>query len=124
MNRKFKKIFFVGLSLFIVFTLIGCVKRVVTIDSDPSGAKVYFYNENQDRGTTPCSFDFNFYGTFPIKLVKEGYEDLNTTIYLKAPPYQYFPIDFFSEVILPAHLIDKHYQKYRLTAVKKEEELE
>ena len=124
MNRKFeiKKIFFIVLCLTLIFTLTGCVKRMVTINSDPSGAKVYFCNETEERGITPCTFDFTFYGSCPIKLVKEGYEDLNTAIYLKAPVYEYFPIDFFSEIILPVRFIDKHQGSYRLIALEKEEE--
>lgn len=124
MSREFKikKVFFLGLSLFCIFIFCGCVKRVVTIDSDPPGAKVYFDKENKERGTTPCTFDFTFYGKYYVKLVKEGYEDLNSTIYLKAPIYEYFPIDLFSEVVWPRRLSDQHYQSYKLTAV--EEELE
>jgi hypothetical protein len=96
---------------------------VVTIESDPPGAAVFFNNETKEKGVTPCTFDFTFYGTFRLKLVKKGYEDLDTTVYLKAPAYEYFPVDFVSEIILPNRLTDKHYQAYRLT-IAKEEELE
>ena len=124
MGRKFKikKIILSGLCLFIVFNLSACVKRVVTIESDPPGAAVFFNNETKEKGTTPCTFDFSFYGRFALKLVKQGYEDLNTAVYLKAPLYEYFPIDLFSEALLPAHLSDKHYQAYKLTAIKQQEE--
>ena len=101
-------IFFIAL----IFTA-GCVKRIVTINSEPSGATVYF--DRKEAGVTPCSFDFTFYGSHPVKLVKEGYKDLYTTAKLKAPLYEYIPFDFISEVLLPVNIKDAHELTYQLT---------
>ena len=95
----------------LIFTA-GCVKRIVTIDSQPSVAEVFF--GSRMVGTTPCSFDFTFYGCHPIKLVKEGYKDFYTTERLKPPVYEYLPFDFISENLLPFQFEDVHNFSYQL----------
>jgi hypothetical protein len=104
-----------GLFIFFIVALIflaGCVKRIVTINSQPSGAEVFF--DRKAMGVTPCSFDFTFYGSHSIKLAKEGYKDFYTSERLKPPFYEYLPLDFISEVLLPAQLEDTHNFTYRL----------
>jgi len=104
-----------GLIIFLTALIFnaGCVKRIVTINSEPSGATVFFDQKN--IGTTPCSTDFTFYGSHVIKLVKEGYKDFYASARLKAPIYEYIPLDFFSDVLLPVNLKDTHEVTYQLT---------
>lgn len=49
----------------------GCVERTVSITSEPSGARVWL--NDREVGTTPCTVRINDYGTFDVRLVKQGY---------------------------------------------------
>ena len=62
--------------------------------------------DNQQIGTTPCSFDFIYYGTREIRLVKPGFETLTVNQPIPTPWYQVPPIDFVSENLIPTNLID------------------
>ena len=103
-----------GLIIFLMALIFsaGCVRRIVTINSEPSGATVFFDQEN--IGITPCSTDFTFYGSHPVKLVKEGYKDFYASARLNAPIYECIPLDFFSDVLLPVNLKDTHEVTYQL----------
>lgn len=81
--------------LLIVASTTGCVRRRLTVRSNPPGALVYV--DNQQIGSTPCSVDFTYYGTREIRLVKSGYETLTVNQPIPAPWYQVPPLDFFSD---------------------------
>ena len=107
-----KRFFAVFLILFTVLPVSGCVRRIVTIESEPPGAEVYF-----DRtlvGRTPCSHRFLYYGTHRLELVKEGYANLHSKLKLKGPVYEYFPLSFFSEVLIPWQITDRHNFAFKL----------
>ena len=74
----------------------GCVRRQLTIRTEPPGATV-FINEEK-RGVTPYSFDFVWYGRYRISLKRDGYERLDTNELIKAPWYVWVPVDLFSEL--------------------------
>lgn len=115
-----RKFAILAVFIFLVVFSSGCVKRIVTINSTPEGARVYFHR--QEKGLTPASFEFTVYGTYNLKLKKEGYEDLETAVKLKAPVYQYIPLDFISENLLPFKFVDRHEFSYELTPVEESEE--
>jgi hypothetical protein len=108
------------IGLFSYLSLSGCVLRSLTIDSEPSGATVYLDNEPIAVGETPVTTSFTYYGTRKIRLEKtdgEGrllYERIIVYERIKRPLYQVFPLDFFSEVLLPVTLKDEHYLYYEL----------
>ena len=54
----------------------GCVKRTIMVTSDPEGALVWL-NE-REVGRTPVEVEFLYYGTYDVRLVKDGYEPLLT----------------------------------------------
>jgi hypothetical protein len=85
--------------------LTGCVQRRLTIRSNPPGALVYV--DNHEIGTTPVATDFIYYGTRQIRLVKDGYETLTVLQPVPTPWYQYFPIDFFAENVVPGEIRDE-----------------
>jgi hypothetical protein len=62
--------------------------------------------DNQQIGTTPCSFDFTYYGTREIRLVKGGYETLTVNQPIPTPWYQIPPVDFVSDNLLPNEILD------------------
>ena len=91
----------------------GCVRRRMTIRSNPPGALAYV--DNYEVGVTPCSTSFLYYGTRQIRLVKDGYETLTVMQPFDVPWYQIPPIDFFSENVAPQELRDEHTFTYQLT---------
>lgn len=101
---------------FTVFS--GCVLRTLTINSEPSGATVYL--DNTPIGETPVTIPFTYYGTRKITLEKTDadgkliYERKIIFEKLSTPVYQYFPLDFFSEIVLPVDIKDEHFFTYRL----------
>ena len=101
---------------FTVFS--GCVLRTLTINSEPSGATVYL--DNTPVGETPVTIPFTYYGTRKITLEKTDadgkliYERKIVYEKISTPVYQYFPLDFFSEIVLPVDIKDEHFFTYRL----------
>lgn len=83
----------------------GCVQRRMTIRSNPPGALVYV--DDYQLGTTPVSHDFVYYGTRKIRLVKDGYETLTVRQPFPLPWYQYFPLDFVTENLIPWEIRDE-----------------
>lgn len=88
----------------------GCVRRSLTVMSEPAGALVYL--NGVEVGRTPVERDFTWYGTYEVEMRKEGYETLKTTGKVIAPWWQWVPIDFFAEA-LPLH--DKQTLRYSLS---------
>ena len=84
--------------------LIGCVRRTMTITTEPPGAMVFL--NDQEIGRSEVTTDFLWYGDYGVTLRKKGYETLKTHWEVKPPWYQYMPIDFFAEVLWPGHIHD------------------
>ena len=87
----------------------GCVRRTMRITSDPSGALVYL--NDREVGRTPVDVDFVHYGTYDVRLVREGSEALLTFGRAEPPLWDVVGLDFLAEV-LPVKLesrIEWHY---------------
>jgi hypothetical protein len=82
----------------------GCVERRYTIYSDPPGAIVY--RNGQYLGPTPVDDHFVYYGKYHFVLVKEGYETLVVDQNISTPWYEYPPLDFVAESLVPCKLRD------------------
>lgn len=89
-----------------LLTLGGCVERIVKIDSDPQGARVFV--NDREVGVTPVKFSFLWYGDYDIILRREGYQTLKTNHRIDAPWYQYPPIDLVAECLIPTTIRDEH----------------
>lgn len=83
----------------------GCVRRRLTIRTNPPGAQVFV--DNQEIGTTPCSASFVYYGTRNITLIKPGYRTEKVSQRLNPPWYEISPLDFVSENFVPMELRDE-----------------
>jgi len=83
----------------------GCVRRRLTVRTNPPGAVASL--DNVELGKTPISRNFDFYGKRELKLVKEGYEPHTEMIHLRSPWYQWPGLDFFSEVLIPGTITDE-----------------
>lgn len=100
----------------------GCVQREMIITSEPEGAEVVV---NQTwRGTTPFTLRFKHYGTYAIRLEKEGYHPVYVKEPVAAPAYQQPGADFVSQVLVPARIEDVRHLHYDLEPVGDPEELE
>jgi len=77
----------------------GCaVHRELVILSDPPGASVRL--DQQMVGVTPYRTEFEAFGTRRVTLYRQGFRAWAEPVELKAPWYDLFPFDFFSEVLL------------------------
>jgi hypothetical protein len=84
----------------------GCVYRRIVVRSDPPGARVIL--DGQEVGYTPAGIPFTYYGTRRLTLVKPGFETHTELVTIPPPWYQWFPIDFVSDNLLPGHVADRH----------------
>ncbi|MDR0335789.1 MAG: PEGA domain-containing protein [Planctomycetaceae bacterium] len=111
MRSIYKKVGF--LLIFLVLILLffnGCVRRRMTVRSNPPGATVYL--DGEEIGRTPFSTNFDFYGKREFRVVKQGYETKTVLLSVPAPWYEWPGIDFFSEVLLPGKLSDNKYYEF------------
>jgi hypothetical protein len=98
--------FIIILLLFMELVVVsGCVRRRLTIRTNPPGAVAYL--DNVELGKTPISRNFDYYGKRELKLVKEGYEPHTEMIHLRTPWYEWPGLDFFSEVLVPGTITDE-----------------
>jgi len=84
----------------------GCVERKLTINTEPQGAMVTLNDEQ--IGLSPVTVTFNWYGDYGVRASKDGYETLETHRQLKAPLHDWFPLDFFTEVLYPGRIVDSY----------------
>jgi len=95
------------LSLVICLCLIsGCVERKLTIRTSPDNAQVMLNDE--PMGTSPVTASFQWYGDYSIRINKPGYIPLETHRKLKAPWYDYFPFDFFAQILTPKRIVNEY----------------
>ena len=92
----------------------GCVRRRLTVRTNPPGAQVFV--DDQEIGTTPCSSAFVYYGTRKITIMKDGYR--TETVFQKIPPpwYQIPPLDFLTENVVPREIRDERVVDVQLVA--------
>ena len=92
----------------------GCVRRSLTIRTEPPGALVYVNDEL--RGPSPVSYNFQWYGGYRLTLRKEGFERLDDRRLLRTPFYLWIPLDLAME-LLPVTIQDRREWSYVLTPV-------
>ena len=98
--------------------LCGCVERTLQIRTEPEGARVFL--NGQDKGVTPATIPFDFYGTWDLQIRMEESElrgarslkPIREKIRLSRPWHQVFPLDFISEVLWPGTIPVEHVLEY------------
>ena len=90
----------------------GCVRRTMTIETEPDGALVIL--NDQELGRSPVNIDFTWYGDYDLLVRKEGFKTLSTHFVTKKPWYQLIPFDFFAEVLWPQTIVDRHQFQFAL----------
>jgi hypothetical protein len=91
---------------------LGCVRRRLTIRSNPPGALVFI--DDQEIGFTPVSTAYTYYGTRKIQLIKDGYETLTVKQRFRTPWYEVPPLDFVSENLWPREVRDERELDFQL----------
>ena len=92
------------------FSTLGCVRRKLNITSSPPGALVYL--NDREVGRTPVDVDITYYGTYDVRLLKDGYEPITTSGDAPGPLWDLPGPDFIAE-LLPVNLTsetDWHYE--------------
>jgi len=105
-----------SMTLVTLLCCLGCVRRSITITTEPTGALVFL--NDQEVGQSTVTTDFLWYGDYDVVIRKEGFETLQTHTLVSAPWYQRIPLDFVSEVLWPGYLHD-HHDRHFVLAPKK-----
>lgn len=92
----------------------GCVERTLHVRSEPSGLDVTM--NGMPIGRTPLEVPFTWYGTvrlesLPADLDGDGWAEVRSELLgveLATPWYEWFPLDFITENLLPFTLRDRH----------------
>jgi hypothetical protein len=92
--------------------LAGCVERFIVVRSDPPGAAVYL--DQEKVGTTPCEVPYTWYGKRELVLELPRHRPVRELVSLDPPWWQYFPLDFITDVLLPFTLSDRAEFSYTL----------
>jgi hypothetical protein len=90
----------------------GCVEQRYVVTTDPPGAAVL--RNGQLLGQSPVDDHFVYYGTYHFTLIMDGYDALQVDQEIPPPWYEYFPLDFFSEDIIPWKIVDVRRFHYKL----------
>ncbi len=106
-----------GIAFAMAISCLGCVRRSITITTEPKGALVYL--NDQEIGQSDVTTDFIWYGDYDVVIRKEGFETLKTHTQVPAPWYQLIPVDFFAEVLWPGFIHDHHDRHFVLAPDKK-----
>lgn len=93
----------------------GCVERELFIKSDPPGAMVFV--DGVAREVTPVSVPFDFYGERDIELRLGDHRVHRERVDVNPPWYMIFPLDFFSEVLIPFTCVDSHVIEIKLEKI-------
>ncbi len=111
MNKRFALL---PVALIALSSLSGCVERSITIVTDPPGSVVYL--NDVEKGTTPLTTSFEWYGTYGIRIrgkknigtatdPKYQYYYLHTHRTTARPWFQYYGLDLFA-ALLPVEFKD------------------
>ena len=90
----------------------GCVDRVLQVRSDPPDATVTL--DDQVVGKTPIDIPYTWYGKRYLSVELQGYTQVRELIALNPPWWQYFPLDFVTDVLIPFTFEDRSEFTYRL----------
>ena len=99
--------------LLLLASQVGCVRRRMTIVSNPPGAVAYV--DERRIGVTPVSTSFTYYGTRSVRLVKDGFETVSEDHKFATPWYQFMGLDFISENLWPTEIRDERVLNFQMT---------
>ena len=100
----------IALALAATALLTGCLERKLSVTSDPPGAAVYA--NDVELGRTPLQASFTYYGTYDVRVEKDGYEPQRLKVEASASLDEYPPFDL-AATALPftiEHTIPWHFK--------------
>lgn len=80
-----------------VFSATGCIRRTLAITTEPSGALLWL--NDREVGRTPVEVDFDHYGTYDVRLERDGYEPMMTSGKADAPWWDTVGLDLIAEAV-------------------------
>ncbi len=101
----------VASALVVLLGSTGCVRRSLTIRTNPPDALVYV--NDVEKGRSPVTYDFQWYGWHRVLIRKDGYERVEDRKRLRAPVYLWIPFDLVME-LLPFKIRDERTWEYTL----------
>jgi hypothetical protein len=87
-------------AILLLAPLAGCVERTISITSDPSGALVWL--NDREVGRTPLEVAFVHYGTYDVRVERDGCEPLLTSTRAAPPLWDAPGLDLLAE-LAPGH---------------------
>lgn len=93
-------------------SLSGCVERRYTVRTNPPGALLVANDE--EIGATPTSRSFTYYGDRKFKLMLDGYETQTVIQPIKAPWWDNYVTEFFTENLIPYTFRDEREYVYQM----------
>ena len=99
----------IGMVLAALVASSGCVRRTITITTEPQGTLVWL--NDREVGRTPVEVDFKHYGTYDVRLEHRGYEPMMTSGRADPPWWDHVVLDLIAE-LTPVDLesrIEWHY---------------
>jgi hypothetical protein len=104
--KRVDRIILASLSAAIVcLTMSGCVRRRLTVRTNPPGALISV--DNQIIGTSPAATSFTYYGTREIRVERDGFRTETIARKLNPPWYEIPPLDFITETLWPLEIRDE-----------------
>jgi hypothetical protein len=92
--------------------LLGCVERRYTIRTNVPGALAIVNGE--ELGPTPVSRSFIYYGPRKVTLIADGFETIDIIQPVRAPWWDNYLTEFFTENLLPITLRDEREFYYEM----------
>ena len=94
----------------------GCVERVLVVESDPPGARVWV--NGALRGTTPARVRYVHEGRFDVRVEKEGYESVASEVTTRTGIDAVPGPDFVAENVFPGVIRRRTLVRLRLPPLK------
>ena len=89
----------------------GCLRRDITVTSEPPGALVRL--NDVVVGRTPVTVPFKWHGDYDVMLRMDGHETISTHANINVPWYEVPPLDLLSE-LAPWTYRDHRYLHYKM----------
>ena len=107
-----------SLALLSTALLSGCVERRFVVETVipgvPQDGQAQVLHNGHPIGISPADDSFVYYGKHQLTLVKDGYQTLHVEERLRAPWYEFPPLDFIAENIVPWKIRDVRRLRYTM----------